>query len=200
MTLQLTGRRFGKLVVIRATTKRKRRYIQWECTCDCGASKTVISSELLHGHTKSCGCLCREETGKRFRTHGKSRSKAYWVWNSMIQRCQNKNRESYKYWGGLGVKVCKRWHTFENFLEDMGKPPPGRSLDRWPNNDGDYEPSNCRWATASEQRRNQRGYVEPKSVLCGCGCGELTKPGRSYRHGHNRRDLFKAIIGGEVKL
>ena len=104
-------------------------------------------------------------------THGMSNTQIYRSWTQMIQRCENPNNIGFKYYGGRGIKVCKRWHTFENFFADMGEPPVGKSLDRWPNNDGNYEPENCRWATIFQQAKNQR----PKSS------------------GHAKQYWFKAI-------
>ena len=90
---------------------------------------------------------------------GGSRTKIHGIWATMLARCKNPNVPAYKDYGGRGIKVCERWHKFENFLADMGEPPEGRTIDRYPNNDGNYEPGNCRWATAEEQGYNKRDTV-----------------------------------------
>src|SRR6266496_181615 len=158
----LIGKKFGRLFVeSKAPSKYKTSY--WNCRCDCGVTKTVQSSALIQGATKSCGCLQREMvTARKFkhghntRANGALSSRTYQSWLSMIQRCTNQNLKCYKYYGGRGITVCERWRqSFENFIEDMGERPPGLSLERI-NNDGHYEPSNCKWATRAEQHRNQR--------------------------------------------
>lgn len=106
------------------------------------------------------------------KTHGMTLSKTYISWRSMKTRCLNKNQECYKHYGGRGITVCKRWMTFENFLADMGQAPPGLTLDRYPNNNGNYEPGNCRWATMSEQKNNTRRnriieFNGTRDTLCG---------------------------------
>lgn len=131
------------------------------CKCECGIETNVILYSFLNGRTKSCSCY-RDEFSK---THNESRiykdksgsTIEYRTWCSMKQRCYNPNVERYICYGGRGIKVCDRWlNSFQNFLEDMGRRPDnGYSIDRI-NVDGDYEPSNCRWATASEQQQNKR--------------------------------------------
>ena len=150
----LAGRIFGRLTVEHKDDSKLKRP-HWRCRCDCGAFKSVAACELKAGKTKSCGCLDagrkRTETVK----HGYNRTPTYVVWSNMRARCANQNRPDWKNYGGRGIKVCERWGEFSNFLADMGEKPDHLSIDRI-DNDGDYEPGNCRWATASEQRRNQR--------------------------------------------
>src|SRR4030042_6036882 len=141
--VDITNQRFGKLIALEPTTLRKRSSIIWKCQCDCGKIVLKASDNLRRGFTKSCGCLVKE---KSFR-HGhaasncKRHSRTYESWCRMWQRCNNKNLPAYRYWGGRGIAVCKRWKDFRNFLSDMGERPQGKSIDRI-NNDGNYEPSN----------------------------------------------------------
>jgi hypothetical protein len=158
--VDLTGHRFGRLIALRRTYENKRS--MWLCRCDCGESKLVPYASLAYGLTRSCGCLQRELISKRTFRHGEARSPGreetveYKTWAAMLGRCRNPKHQAYKNYGGRGITVCDRWLTFENFLADMGRRPSKElSIDRI-NNDGNYEPGNCRWATRKEQIANQR--------------------------------------------
>ena len=157
--LDLTGQRFGRLLAMSSTNKKRGSSFIWELLCDCGSNTFVSVSDIKSGHTQSCGCLGKERRIKSRVTHGHSKghktSTEYRIWCGMCQRVRDKKQSNYKYYGGRGIKVCKRWLTFENFLEDMGKRPANRSLDRI-NNNKNYCKENCRWATLSEQARNKR--------------------------------------------
>jgi hypothetical protein len=152
------GLTFGWFTTLRYLGTKKGRHV-WLCECICGNKKPVSANSLTSGNTKSCGCLHREacRSGKNYK-HGATGSPEYLAYHNMIQRCTNRNNPDYKNYGGRGISVCKRWfakHGFENFLIDMGPRPLGTSIDRYPNRNGNYEPSNCRWATAKEQNRNK---------------------------------------------
>ncbi len=142
-----TGRRFGMLTAIRVTRSGYNGYLRWHCACDCGGSVEVISKNLIGGRTTHCGC--------RHQQRGTA-SNDYRIWTDMKNRCGNPKNKRYRMYGARGIRVCAEWvASFETFAQDMGPCPLGMSLDRI-NNDGHYEPGNCRWANAIEQGRNTR--------------------------------------------
>ena len=150
----LSGKVFNRLTAIKQDASKTRR-VYWRCQCICGSEVSVPACDLKSGHTKSCGCANRESRVSSNTKHGYNRSPTYVVWSNMLARCSNPKRPDYKNYGGRGILVCDQWKIFANFLADMGQKPEGLTLDRI-DNDGNYEPNNCRWATVSEQRRNQR--------------------------------------------
>lgn len=160
----LVGNKFGKLTVIEylggfRTKNGKSTEVRWRCLCECGNESITTTGRLKSGMTKSCGCLRVQMISKRNRekiTHRMTGSSEWIAWSNIKARCYNVNHDAYSLYGGRGIKVCKRWlSSFENFIEDMGKKPgPKYSIDRI-NSNGDYKPSNCRWATAQEQIRNR---------------------------------------------
>lgn len=161
-SIDLTGRRFSRLLVRRRVKVDGARNAMWEAVCDCG--NLTVGAAANFGLTKfSCGCL-RMETcteilkGNTYqRTHNQSKSSEYVIWGKMKQRCSDPNNPKYPIYGARGITVCERWKgSFENFLSDMGtRPSKSHSIDRR-NNDGNYEPSNCHWATPKQQGRNMR--------------------------------------------
>jgi hypothetical protein len=158
----LTGMRFGKLTVL-ARDGHKRRNVAWLCACDCGNFTTVTSRNLKTGHTGSCGHLRVQGLVDRNFKHGMGNKRSnkvtyplYFLWGNIKSRCLNPNNRYWKNYGGRGITVCERWHTFENFYADVkALYVPGWSIDRIDNDRG-YEPGNVRWVTASEQARNRR--------------------------------------------
>lgn len=153
--IDLTGRKYGRLLVLSLCKERQSRSRAYLCRCECGSYKIILRSNIKNGHTKSCGCLSRETTSKLNKTHGKSKSKLYGIWKAMLDRCENPLNKNYHNYGGRGIKVCDRWKNIDNFISDVGQQPGKLSLDRI-DNEGNYEPSNCRWADRSVQNINKR--------------------------------------------
>ena len=162
----MPGDRFGRWTALEATETRtypSGATIHFrECRCDCGAIDFVGSYKLRTGHSRSCGCLQSDVTTKRNLTHGFSGgngTRVYRVWCQMVGRCTNIKNRSYADYGGRGITVCERWLKFENFLEDMGEPPEGLTIDRLDNDSG-YFKDNCAWRTPTDQARNRRSSLK----------------------------------------
>lgn len=148
-----TGRKFYRYTVLKRDLDKGRQY--WICKCICGIKKSVKIYYLLRGTTRSCGCYNRELINKKLHKHGFRYHPIYDRWLGMKQRCYDKKTKKYKWYGGRGIKVCKRWHKFKNFYNDNVQLfKPELELDRYPNPDGDYKPSNIRWATRIQNMRN----------------------------------------------
>lgn len=163
--INMTGQRFGRLICVEPTCSTKSG-LYWKCGCDCGGIIEVLRGNLLKGNTQSCGCLWNESRkangykrivhGRTSRLNGKKKNRTgtYSSWEAMHNRCNNPKSNYYHRYGGRGIKVCERWNNFNNFLFDMGERPEGKTLDCI-NNNGNYEPSNCKWSTALEQSNNR---------------------------------------------
>lgn len=211
--IDLTGKQFERLTVV-AFSHRKEYAgsesvgMYWTCQCDCGNTVVVEGRHLRAGKIKSCGCLHNELLAARNRTHGMRRSPEYTTWHSMIGRCCNKNNRSFANYGGRGITVCDHWrNSFEAFYADMGpRPSPEHSIDRFPDSDGNYEPSNCRWATRKEQNRNKStnrpmtflGLTQSMaawSEMLGISCGALKQ--RVHRGASDEDAIMR---GGDVLI
>jgi hypothetical protein len=164
-TKDISGQRFGRLRVVSKTSLRtKQGDVLWECLCECGALCLSTKYEMSRKDNKrkvSCGCRHKEYIANGNVIHGHAHKPgAYQSWLAAKNRCFNREQPSWNRYGGSGITMCARWKdSFENFLADMGERPIGKTLDRFPNNKGNYEPGNCRWATPAEQNKNRpRGH------------------------------------------
>jgi hypothetical protein len=155
--IDLTGKKFGRLIVQgRSSAPSRSKQAMWICLCDCGKTKIIVSQSIRSGHSTSCGCLHDEMRLTVPYKHGLGKTREYHVWKGMIKRCTDVTHKGYRHYGGRGITVCERWlNSVENFYADMGPRPARTTLDRI-ENDGNYEPGNCRWASHLTQGANKR--------------------------------------------
>lgn len=147
---------YGRWTVLERYPRDERKRYMALCKCECGTERVVDYQQVRAGSSKSCGCLNREKSSARHKTHGLTKSPIYSVWKNMKRRCTNPDAKDFYLYGGRGISVCERWMDFNNFYADMGDIPfKSAQLDRI-DSDGNYEPSNCKWSSPSEQMRNRR--------------------------------------------
>lgn len=158
--IDLTGQHFGLLLVVEQAERVKPKIARWKCVCECGATKIVDGRHLRENKILSCGCFLKGLRGYMSRTHGKTDTAEYRTWCGMKRRCYNQNEKCYPRYGGAGISICDAWKdSFETFLNDMGvRPSPQHSIDRI-DSSGNYEPTNCRWATRKVQTGNRKSNV-----------------------------------------
>ena len=161
--IDMSGKKFGRLTVIKRDSENPKRRGLWICRCECGNTCTVEGTNLRKQHTQSCGCLQRERTGDANRTHGMTKTRLHRVWNAMMNRCNDTDGDNYSYYGGRGIQVCEEWKKFPAFMNWALSSGYSDTLtiDRIDVN-GNYEPSNCRWATMKEQVHNRRPRKDVK--------------------------------------
>lgn len=194
----LIGQTFGRLTVLDFAFSSNKTY--WLCKCNCGAEKIVRSDKLTSGHIKSCGCLKKEQDKLNLGKikHGLARRgkivPEHNIWCKMKKRCEDSTNLDY---GARGIKVCERWHKFENFIADMGlRPSKNHTIERKDNN-GNYCPENCTWATRQEQSLNKRNNINITIDGNTKNLSEWAKKcGISYKalnHYYHRKDLDVVI-------
>lgn len=196
-TKNYEGVRFGRVVVLERAENDKHGQPCQRCLCDCGKVFIANTYALVHGRTKSCGCLLRESVTKRFTTHGKSKTRIYRIFRGMHQRCENPNCASYKDYGARGIKVCPRWSDFENFEQDANAAGYSDSLtiERKDVN-GDYCPENCEWIPLRDQCRNKRDVEMYEGKISTEWELELGLPLRTIR---NRRLYYSKSLAEVVE-
>ncbi len=180
-TGDLTGRAFGRWLVVSCFAPLDVGVAAyWNCRCQCGTERIVNQNNLLSGASKSCGCLQKEVIQRIRKTHGKSNHPLYSIWAGMVGRCHNSNNRDYRHYGARGINVCDKWRMFQGFLDEMEASwSKGLTIERVDVN-GNYEPSNCRWATQAEQAQNTR-----RCIIINTPWGKMTARQAALRVGIN---------------
>lgn len=180
-----TGQRYGRLMVTSFAGRNTLRKTVWNCLCDCGSTKQVVSGDLTTGNTVSCGCYLKERITK----HGGWNKSSYNTWRAMMRRCTMPTDKDYPRYGGAGIQVCQQWHEYKNFVADMGEPVGVQTLDRI-DPYGDYSKENCRWASPTTQARNIRMSKANKSGYKG-----VIAVGTKWLAyiSHNRKKYYSSI-------
>lgn len=200
--IDLTGKRFGRLVILERVESNRKDKPAWLCLCDCGNEIVSYSDYLSSGHTRSCGCLSREKVRERSTTHGYSGTRLYNIWHGMIQRCECRSDARYKNYGARGIFVCRDWHDFQSFLDwaIINGYSDKLSIDRI-NNDGPYSPDNCRWTNCVIQSNNRRknriinynGETNTLSEWCRKLGLKYKTVSRRLEIGHSLEDAFSEV-------
>lgn len=203
--LDLIGKKFGRLTVIRECGNDKHGKSIWECICDCGNHIFPVGSNLVRGKIKSCGCLRNEKSSKRFRKHGMRNTRLYKKWQGMIRRCNEKSNKSYKHYGYRGIKVCDEWsgsNGFENFAKwafengyDENAPTGMYTIERKDVN-GDYCPENCCWISLSDQSRNKTTTIRfsKDKIAIDVARENHVKPSTMYGRLRRGVDLNESVL------
>jgi hypothetical protein len=187
--IDISGFRSGGIIALEPTEIRKHSRILWRCKCDCGGEILAPVTDLKAGRYISCGCSRKAGNPKHGHSPEGKPSRTYNSWSSMITRCLNSNNHAFRKYGAKGIKVCPEWKNFSTFLRDMGERPPGKTLDRFPDRNGDYKPGNCRWATPSEQNQNK----DPPNAETRAAIAEGVR-----RHNRLRQQLTKTPQFGKA--
>lgn len=204
------GQVFGRLTVIEYAGKNYHSESQWLCKCDCGKEVVVLTGQLMAGQVKSCGCLKIEVDRTRSRTHGKTGTRLFNIWQGMRARCNNPNETSYKYYGARGITVCHEWDlSFETFYNwsVLNGYRSDLTIDRI-NVNGNYEPSNCRWATIKQQANNTSknhiividGVSKTISEWSDCSGVKWTTIKERWRRGDCGYDLIRPIWRAKINV
>ena len=194
--VDLIGKTFGELIVIKSQGKNSFGHSIWRCQCSCGNETSVTSGNLRSGSTGSCGCIFRAmigDMGRRSGVHRMSSHPLYSTWHNMIRRCYEPRNCQFDNYGGRGIAVCERWLDVRNFVEDMGERPDGMTLERIEVN-GNYEPGNCRWATPLEQAQNARSNLIPGGLAAAARAAGVI-PSTAYSRLRRGLSIDEALRG-----